>query len=190
MTSLPKIQVAYPDWVERTVEWDRRHATVEERMRVAIALARENVLRETGGPFGAAVFERDTGTVVAVGMNLVVSQHNSTLHAEMVALMMAERKQRSYSLGAEGLPSHEMVTSCDPCAMCLGALLWSGVTRLVCGATREDARRLEFEEGPVFEKSYEYLEARGIAVVRSVLRDEAREVLELYRDRGGIIYNG
>ena len=84
---------------------------------------------------------------------------------------------------------HELFTSCEPCAMCLGATLWSGVQRVVCGAAREDASRLEFEEGPVFPESYNYLEHRGIAIVHNVLRDEARAVLELYRARSGKIYN-
>jgi tRNA(Arg) A34 adenosine deaminase TadA len=83
-----------------------------------------------------------------------------------------------------------MVTSCEPCAMCLGATLWSGVKRLVYGATREDASRLAFDEGPVFPESYRYLEARGLEIVRGVLRDEARGVLELYRATGGAVYNG
>ena len=74
--------------------------------------------------------------------------------------------------------------------MCLGATLWSGVQRVVYGASREDASRLEFEEGPVFPESYRYLEERGLRIARDVLREEARTVLELYRAGGGKIYNG
>jgi tRNA(Arg) A34 adenosine deaminase TadA len=74
--------------------------------------------------------------------------------------------------------------------MCLGATLWSGVTRLVFGASRDDATALEFDEGPVFPESYAYLESRGIEVVRGVMRKEAAAVLELYRRQGGPIYNG
>jgi tRNA(Arg) A34 adenosine deaminase TadA len=74
--------------------------------------------------------------------------------------------------------------------MCLGTTLWSGVQRVVYGAAREDASILNFEEGPVFPESYKYLEDRGIEIVRNVMRDEARAVLELYRARSGKIYNG
>jgi tRNA(Arg) A34 adenosine deaminase TadA len=74
--------------------------------------------------------------------------------------------------------------------MCLGATLWSGVKRMVCGASREDAARLKFDEGPVFPESYRYLEERGIRVEHNVLRDEAKAVMERYRSRGGEIYNG
>jgi tRNA(Arg) A34 adenosine deaminase TadA len=74
--------------------------------------------------------------------------------------------------------------------MCLGAILWSGVERLLCSAAGEDARRLGFEEGPVFPESFGYLAGRGIAIVRGIRGDEGRRVLELYRERGGPIYNG
>jgi hypothetical protein len=60
----------------------------------------------------------------------------------------------------------------------------------VYGATREDATIINFEEGPVFPESYKYLEERGIEIVRDVLRDDARAVLELYRSKSGKIYNG
>ncbi|MDO8666276.1 MAG: nucleoside deaminase [Gemmatimonadales bacterium] len=190
MTGPDPIRIDYPAWVDGVVEWDRRYATDEEKMRLAIALSRENVVRDTGGPFGAAIFERDTGRLVAVGMNSVVRLNNCTLHGEMVAFMMAQRRLDSFTLGAPGMPAHELVTSCAPCAMCLGATLWSGVKRVVCGAARDDATELQFEEGPVFPESYRYLEDRGITIVHEVCRAEAREVIELYRRRSGTIYNG
>lgn len=159
-------------------------------MRLAIAVSRQNVERATGGPFGAAVFEADSGRLVSIGMNSVVRLNNCTLHGEIVAFMMAQQRVGSYTLQAPNLPRHELFTSCEPCAMCLGAALWSGVRRVVSGAARDDASKLDFEEGPVFPESYRYLEARGIAIEREVLRDEARAVLELYRRTSGTIYNG
>ena len=158
-------------------------------MAVALTCARENVLRRTGGPFGAAVFESDTGRLVAVGVNLVVPLNNSSLHAEIVAFMMAQAALGSYTLQAPDLPRHELYTSCEPCAMCLGAVLWSGVRRVVWSATREDADSISFDEGPVFAASYEYLRARGIEFHGGVLRAEGREVLRLYGESGGPIYN-
>ena len=183
------MRVEYPAWVDDVVDWGRAYATDEERMRLAIALARENVERGAGGPFGALIVEGSTGRIVSAGMNAVVRLHNCALHGEMVAIMMAQRRLGSFTLAAERMPTHELVSSCEPCAMCLGATLWSGVKRVVCGAAREDATRLNFEEGPVFPESYRYLEARGITIAHNVLRDEARGVLELYRSKRGAIYN-
>ena len=118
-----------------------------ERMRLAIDLSRANVQFGTGGPFGAAVFERDSGKLVAVGVNIVVSSAVSLAHAEMVALSLAQARLETFDLGSTDLPDHELVTSCEPCAMCFGAVPWSGVRRLVCGAREEDARSIGFEEG-------------------------------------------
>jgi tRNA(Arg) A34 adenosine deaminase TadA len=186
----PVVHIEYPDWVASVVNWNRRYSSDEERMRLAIDVARENVTRGSGGPFGAAIFEADSGRLVAVGMNSVVRYNNCTLHGEMVAFMMAQQRLGSFTLKAPNMPVHELFTTCEPCAMCLGATLWSGVRRVVCGAARDDAARLNFEEGPVFPESYEYLEARGIQIVRNLLRDEARAVMDDYRAKSGKIYNG
>lgn len=184
------VRIDYPPWVDAAVDWAVRYTTDEEKMRLAIALARRNVLESTGGPFGAAVFEAGSGKLVSVGMNSVVRLGNSTLHAEMLAFMTAQLRTRSYTLAAPGMPTHVLATSCEPCAMCLGATLWSGVKRVVCGATREDVEMLGFDEGPVFADSYRHLERRGIQFTRHVLRADACEVLKLYQARSGPIYNG
>jgi tRNA(Arg) A34 adenosine deaminase TadA len=186
----PVIHIEYPAWVDELVDWGKSYGSDAERMQLAIAVARANVEQGTGGPFGAAVFESESGRLVSVGMNSVVRHNNCVLHGEMVAFMMAQQKVRSFTLNSAGLPRHELYTSCEPCAMCLGTTLWSGVQRVVYGATREDATILNFEEGPVFPESYQYLEDRGIEIVRQVMREEARAVLELYRSRSGKIYNG
>jgi tRNA(Arg) A34 adenosine deaminase TadA len=186
----PSVTVDYPDWVDNIIDWDRRYRRDEDRMRVAITVARANVEQATGGPFGAAIFESESGKLVSIGMNAVVRLNNCVLHGEMVAFMMAQRRLGSFTLNAPGMPAHELHTSCEPCAMCLGATLWSGVKRVVYGAAREDAARLNFEEGPVFPESYAYLEDRGITITRNVLREDARAVLELYRSKSGKIYNG
>ena len=183
------LRIDVPAWAAAREEDTRRYATDEDRMRVAIELAAANVSNGAGGPFGAAIFESESGRLVSIGVNTVVRLSNSALHAEMVAFMRAQARVGTYSLASPGLPSHTLYSSCDPCAMCLGAALWAGVRRIVCGATRQDAVALRFDEGPVFPESYAYLVRRGIEVVHCVLRDEARATLEHYRARGGVIYN-
>jgi tRNA(Arg) A34 adenosine deaminase TadA len=183
------VSITWPEWIHETITFGTRYGTDHDRMRLAIELARQNVVRGTGGPFGAAIFERSTGALLSVGVNSVVRLNNSALHAEMLAIMMAEHRLGSYTLAGSSSGSYELVSSCDPCAMCLGAVLWSGVRRLVTGADRDDATALSFEEGPVFPQSYVYLQERGVEITRSVLRQEAAAVLELYRRQGGQIYN-
>ncbi|HEX7025091.1 MAG TPA: hypothetical protein VF187_09775, partial [Gemmatimonadales bacterium] len=58
------------------------------RMRLAIALSRENVVQGSGGPFAAAIFERESGRLIAVGVNSVTRLNNCVLHGEIVAFMM------------------------------------------------------------------------------------------------------
>lgn len=182
--------ISLPVWVQGAVDFERRYETDDARMQLAVHLADENVARQTGGPFGAAIFERGSGMLIGVGVNSVVRLNNSALHAEMVAFQLAQRRIASYTLGADGHPAHELFTSCEPCAMCLGATLWSGVTRVVIAASREDAIAIGFDEGPVFAESFAYLRARGVEIVEGVLREEARAVLQRYRDHGGLVYNG
>jgi tRNA(Arg) A34 adenosine deaminase TadA len=183
------LSIGLPDWVLQVVEPGLEHHSDEARMRVAISLARENVIRGTGGPFGAAIFEAGSGRLAGVGVNLVVPLHNSCLHAEMLAFMTAQAGRQSYTLAGPGLPAHELFTSCEPCAMCLGASLWSGVKRVAWAATRDDADKLAFDEGPVFASSYKYLRRRGLSFTPEVLRTEAQQVFTLYGERGGEIYN-
>ena len=115
---------------------------------------------------------------------------NCTLHSEMVAFMLAQARLGTFTCGGRGRPAYELSTSCDPCAMSLGATLWSGVKLVRCGATRDDALLLRFDEGPVFASSWAYLRRRGLDVRHGVLRGGAVAVFDLYRERGGAIYNG
>ena len=193
--SLHETVLSLPGWIVGRVDYDQVYATDEDRMRLAISLAAENVANRSGGPFGAAVFERESGRLIAVGVSSVLRLNNSTAHAEMIALQLAERRIASYRLASEGHPAHELFTSCAPCAMCVGAVLLSGVTRLVSAAQREDARpedreRSDCDEGPVFAARYAGLRARGIVIVDGLLRDEARAVLAESRGRDGAFYDG
>ena len=190
MPHTSEVQIGLPDWVDSLVDWQRPYPTDEDKMVLVIQLSRENIQRGTGGPFGAAVFQRESGRLVSVGVNQVVPLNNSLLHAEVVAFMLAQAALGSYTLGAEGMPAHELVTSCDPCAMCFAAILWAGVQRVVTGASHKDAKRQAFDEGPVFSRSHEYMQERGIEFVRGVMREEASRVLEQYGRRGGVVYNG
>lgn len=179
-----------PAWVPAVLrEFAAPTTSVQERMRLVVRLSARNVDTGTGGPFGAAVFERDSGRLVSVGVNVVVASGCSLAHAEMVALASAQRQLGVYDLGDPSVPAHELVSSCEPCAMCFGAIPWSGVRRVVCGATDDDARAIGFDEGPRHADWIAELSARGIEVVTDVLRDEARAVLQRYRDTGGEIYN-
>jgi tRNA(Arg) A34 adenosine deaminase TadA len=183
-----ELTLSLPPWLRDLARHgDERFASVEARMRFAIGLARQNIENRTGGPFGAAVFEADTGRVVSVGVNLVETANYSLAHAEMLALALAQQALGTYDLGG-GQTRYELVTTTEPCAMCLGAIPWSGVRRVVCGAHGEDAGAIGFDEGAKPADWAGELRRRGIEVVRDVLREEARAVLQQYAALGGHIY--
>lgn len=158
-------------------------------MALAIEFSRLNVEYGTGGPFGAAVFDTDSGRLIAAGVNRVVPLNASIAHAEMLAICGAQQMLGSFDLRAEGLPRCELVTSCEPCAMCFGAIPWSGVCRVVCGATAADAERIGFDEGPRHPDWVAELERRGIEVLTRVCHDDAARVLAGYQAGQGLIYN-
>ena len=182
--------VRLPSWVDAVVAASGPvYPTAEERMQLAIRLAAANILHD-GGPFGAAIFERRSGTLVAPGVNLVLQTNCSVVHAEIVAIILAQQKVASFDLSAEGLPDYELACTTEPCAMCLGAVHWSGITSLVCGARDEDARAVGFDEGDKPDDWVGKLKARSISVARDICREKAKALMQQYLDRGGIIYNG
>ncbi len=186
---LPAVTLRLPDWVEDFLKEDGVYPTVEDRMRLSIELSRSNIHHGTGEPFGAAIFERETGRLLAPGVNLVTSVGCSVLHAEMVAIMVAQSVIGDFDLGGPGHSPYELVASTQPCAMCLGAIPWSGVRHLVCGPRDEDAEEIGFDEGLKPADWVRSLEERGIGVERDILRAEAISVLREYVQKGGEIYN-
>ena len=177
-----------PAWVEPFVEnWPESLQTIGQRMQLAIALSKENILQQSGGPFAAVVVNEETSELVSVGINLVTSAGLSVAHAEIVALALAQSALGDWNLSNAG--PLQLITSCEPCAMCFGAVPWSGVKSLICGARKKDAEAAGFDEGDKPEQWVRSLQRRGIVVQCSVQRAAAADVLAHYRDNGGAIYN-
>lgn len=180
-----------PTWLQELTAEHRTPLPDEAaRMQLVIKLSRRNVELGTGGPFAAAVFDMEGYTLVSAGVNLVTSANLSCAHAEIVAISMAQRALSTFDLSSAGAGRYELVSSCEPCAMCFGALPWSGILRLICGAKDTDARAIGFDEGPRHPQWIEELEKRGIDVQTDLCRKEAREVLLQYAASNGTIYNG
>lgn len=185
-----KIEIIPPEWMVRFLPRPETvFSTVQEKMELVIALARANIENKTGGPFGAAIFDLETNRLISAGINLVEMSNCSVLHAEVVAIILAQSRLGNYDLGAELMPSCELISSVEPCAMCLGAIPWSGVKRIVCGARDEDARSVGFDEGDKPSEWIKSLEKRGIEVERDVCRKDAAQILSDYQRMGGLIYN-
>lgn len=188
--SFPAVCLRLPGWIDSVLP-DPGHvfSSAEQRMQLAIDLAQQNIEYQSGGPFGAAVFDLADGRLIAPGVNLVTSLGCSAAHAEIVALSIAQHLIGHFSLAAAGRQC-ELVTTTEPCAMCLGALPWAGIRQLTCGARDADARRIGFDEGHKPPDWRQDLERRGIRVQQDILRPQAVAVLRHYRDSSGAIYNG
>jgi tRNA(Arg) A34 adenosine deaminase TadA len=187
--------VRLPDWIEDELAGvPEAVPDVEDRMRLLHRLADRNWREGDGGPFAALVAERDTGRIVSVGVNVVLASGVSVAHAEVVALGLAQAGIGGWDLGGTGLPAHELVVNWRPCIQCYGAAMWSGVRRLVVAGEGPELEEITtFDEGPLGADWVAQFEARGIEVVRDVLREEALEVFRAYRKAvdsdGLVVYN-
>lgn len=180
-----------PDWaVERHNQLPEFFPTIEDRMAEVIEFSRINFQRQTGGPFAAGVFERDTGKLVVIGVNRVVPFNCSSAHAEVMALSLAQKILGVYDLGAVGLPAHQLVVNWRPCTMCFGAVLWSGVRSLaIAGAGPELEEITGFDEGPIHPDWRNELKQRGIELIEDVLREEAIQVYKEFSASQALVYN-
>ena len=142
----------------------------ETFMRAAIALAEENVTTGAGGPFGAVVVHK--GRVIGEGTNSVTRSNDPTAHAEIVAIRHA-----CSTLNVFSLKGCSIYTSCEPCPMCLSAIYWARLDRILYGNTRDDAARIGFDDAHVYREISKPATERVIPTDR-LLAEEAIKAFE------------
>jgi len=174
----------YPPWVEALINREGVVASPEERMRLAIRIARESV-DNGGGPFGSVITE-ESGTLVSIGYNSVMLEHDSTAHAEVMAIRIAERMFSTHDLGHDGLPRLELYSSCAPCMMCFGVIWWSGIKKVYAAANKDDAESIGFKEGLVTMEMWDEIrKKKGVEYIANFCRDEeALRPFEKFKERG------
>ncbi len=186
----PGFTFTLPGWIEHHLpDPDHTYPAVEDRVELAIELSRLNIKHGTGGPFGAAVFNLHTKKLLSPGVNIVVPANCSSAHAEVTAITIAQQIAGQYDLGSEGLPPYELAVSAEPCVMCFGSIIWSGIRHLAFGARASDVCAIGFDEGPKPLEWKKELEDRGLTVIPEVCRKTASAVLQQYHKNGGAIYN-
>ena len=185
-----RFELSLPDWASESLAVAPAQLDDEPRMRWVIELARTNFERDTGGPFAAAVFEEETGRVVSIGVNRVVPGSCSSAHAEVMALSLAQQSIGGHDLGGPGQPAHQIVVNWAPCAMCCGAICWSGVRSVVIAGSGPEMEELTgFDEGPLHPQWASELRRRGIAVRDGLLRGESLEAFRQFATSGRAVYN-
>jgi tRNA(Arg) A34 adenosine deaminase TadA len=140
----------------------------------AIELGMESMDQNTGGPFGAVIVLDNK--IIGEGKNSVTSQNDPTAHAEINAIRDACKNLGSYSLQGTVL-----YTSCEPCPMCLGAIYWARIGRIVYAATREDATRIAgFDDEFFYDEMNMPGKDRKIEYLQ-ILGTEGRRLFEAWR---------
>jgi len=142
-----------------------------EFMKRAIELSVESV-NNGGGPFGSVIVKDDK--IIAEGSNKVTSNNDPTAHGEIVAIREACKKLNNFSLN-----QCELYSTCEPCPMCLSAIYWARIEKIYYGNTREDARKIDFDDSLIYTELQKNIDKRKISMIQ-IMRNEALKAFELW----------
>jgi tRNA(Arg) A34 adenosine deaminase TadA len=147
---------------------------MNEYMKVAKELSKDNLNTNAGGPFGACIVK--DGVIIGRGSNQVLKSNDPTAHGEIVAIRDASKNINSYDLSGCIL-----YTSCYPCPMCLSAIIWSNIKKVYYGNTAKDASDIGFRD----ELIYEYIKGNNLDLLdlEEIDRDETIKVFEEYKNK-------
>ena len=145
-----------------------------EFMKRAIDLSIESV-NKGGGPFGCVIVKGEK--IVSEGSNKVTSTNDPTAHGEIVAIRDACKKLNNFSLSGS-----ELYSTCEPCPMCLSAIYWARVDKIYYANTREDARKIDFDDSLIYSELQKNIEKRKIPMIQ-MMRSEALKAFELWHKK-------
>ena len=153
---------------------------MNEFMKIAKECAEHGVGCGEGGPFGAVITDKE-GNIIAKGNNMVLKNNDPTAHAEVTVIREACKK-----LGTYDLSGYVLYTLCEPCPMCLSAIIWANIKEVYYACTRDDAGRIGFRDDVI----YEYLEGknRELLNLKQIDREGYIELFENYMQDGKTIY--
>lgn len=141
----------------------------------AIELAREGMVANAGGPFGAVVVL--DGEIIGEGNNSVTSSNDPTAHAEINAIRQACEKLQNFQL--DGCTIY---TSCEPCPMCLGAIYWARPDKVFFACTREDAAAIGFDDDFIYSELEKANQDRERVMI-GLMRDEALDIFRAWAEK-------
>ncbi len=152
-------------------------------MNIYMKKAKENsekgISNKEGGPFGAVIVDK-YGNIIANGNNKVLKNNDPTAHAEIVAI-----REACKILNTNDLSEYVLYTSCEPCPMCLSAIIWANIKEVYFGCTKEDAAKIGFRDNDI----YEFIKGNNNMIhLKQIDRDECIETMEKYQKDNGIIY--
>ena len=130
---------------------------------------------DTGGPFGCVMVKDDK--IIAECSNKVTFSNDPTAHAEIVAIREACKKLNTFNLSG-----CDLYASCEPCPMCLSAIYWSHVDNVFYANTREDAKKINFDDSLIYSEISKKNEDRKIPI-KQMLRDDALKAFEIWNKK-------
>ncbi len=142
-----------------------------EFMKRAIELSVESV-NNGGGPFGSVIVKDNK--IIAEGYNKVTSNNDPTAHGEIVAIREACKKLNNFSLN-----QCELYSTCEPCPMCLSAIYWARIDKIYYANTRDDARKIDFDDSLIYTELQKNIDKRKIPMIQ-IMRNEALKAFELW----------
>ena len=142
--------------------------------------AQEGISKKEGGPFGAIIVDKE-GNIISNGNNKVIKNTDQTAHAEIIAIREACKKLKTYDLS-----EYTLYTSCEPCPMCLSAIIWANIKQVYYGCTKKDAGEIGFRDDMI----YEYLKGKNKDLIKleELDREDCLEVFKKYKEENGTIY--
>ena len=143
----------------------------KEFMKRAIELSLESV-NKSGGPFGCIIVKENK--IVAEGSNKVTSSNDPTAHGEIVAIREACKNLNTFTLAG-----CELYSSCEPCPMCLSAIYWARIGKIYYANTRDDAKKIDFDDSLIYSEFNKNINERKIPMVQ-IMRNEALKAFELW----------
>lgn len=150
-------------------------------MRLAIAMAQKGI--ELGqSPFGAVIVHN--GEVIACNHNTVWLTNDPTAHAEINSIRHAAAQRQWHVHFMEA----EIYSTCEPCPMCLSAIHWARLRRVVYGASIADAQAAGFSELTVPAKHLADIGGSHLVVESGLLREECRALFDVWRAANGEAY--
>ena len=149
-------------------------------MKKAKENAESGIIKNEGGPFGVVITDKN-GNIISNGNNKVIKEKDPTAHAEIVAIREACKKLDTYDLS-----DCILYTSCEPCPMCLSAIIWSNIKEVYYACTKEDAGKIGFRDDSI----YDFIRGNNKELLNliQVDRDECIKIFEKYKEKGGVIY--
>ncbi len=142
-----------------------------EFMKRAIELSIESV-NKGGGPFGSVIIKDNK--IISEGYNKVTTNNDPTAHGEIVAIREACKKLKNFNLS-----DCELYSTCEPCPMCLSAIYWSRINKIYYANTREDARKIDFDDSLIYLELQKNINERKIPMIQ-MMRNEALKAFELW----------